>query len=273
MINELRKDLYLLLHKKVFLYSLIVLTFIFSYISLKDISNAYTSGYSYQHHFMIAVDYTKRSFLTTLYYLIPILVVFPFADSWLHERNMADILFTRVNKRNYFISKYVVCFLSGFLVLALPLLISFIAEMICLDFQNSQIHILPYFAGENNIEMLSNIFGFYSFYLNHPYRYILMYITFVGLYGGLCATLSFSISLVSKQKVIAYVAVFVGMLLPMFICSYLPAPNGARYIQALIDTYSPDSQLNVWVYFVWLAFFLISNAILFYLYKRRESLE
>lgn len=273
MLNVLRKDIYLMLHKKIFIYCIIVLTVLFSYLSLNDIQNVYTSGYSYQHHFLIAIDYGKHSFLATLFYVIPILVVFPFADTWLNERNMTDVLFTRANKRNYFVSKYIVSFLTGFLVLALPLLISFIAEIICLDFHDNQITILPYIGGEHNMKALSDYFGFYSLYRKAPYAYLLMYIGFVGAYGGLCATVSFSISLVCRQKVVTYIAMFFVTLLPMFLCTFLPVPFSSRYIQALINPYSSQSNLSVSVYLFWLALFVLGDVLLYAVFKRRDPLE
>lgn len=273
MINEIKKDLYLLFHKRIFIYSMMILTILFTVLSLQDITSAYTSGFSYQHHFIFAIDYTKHSFLTMFIYTIPIIVVFSFADTWLNEVKMTDILFTRVNQRTYFISKYLISFVSGFLVLVVPLLISFLAEIICLDFHTNSITILPYLTGENNVQTLDSLFSFYSLYGQHPYWYIVMYICFIGVYGGLCATLSFSISLVCKQKVVSYLAVFFCMLLPMFICNYLPNPYASRYIQALISTYAPDASLSIWTYLFWIGIILLSNGMMFYLFKRRDPLE
>lgn len=273
MIHELKKDMYLLLHKKIFLICLIILSVLFSYMSLKDITNAYTSGYSYQHHFIIVIDYAKHSFLSAVFYLIPVIVVFPFADTWLNERKMTDILFTRVKPKTFFLSKYILCFVSGFLVLMLPLLISFIAEILALDFHDNQITILPYIAGENNIQSLNQMFSFFSFYQHSPYLYMLMYFVLIGIYGGLCAMTSFSISLVCKQKVIPYIAMFLIMLLPMFISVYFPAPYANWYPQMLISTYAPDAELTPLVYIAWLVVAFIANTVMFKLYQRRDILE
>ena len=273
MIHELKKDIYLLLHKKVFLLCLIIFSVLFSYISLKDITNIYTSGYSYQHHFIIAIDYAKHSFLSAFYYLIPVIVVFPFADTWLNERKMTDILFTRVKAKTYFLSKYILCFVSGFLVLALPLLISFIAEIFALDFHENQITILPYAVGENNIQSLNQMYSFFSFYSSSPYLYMIMYFALIGIYGGFCAMTSFSISLICKQKVIPYIAMFLILLLPMFVSSYLPDPYAYWYPQMLINPFAQNAELTPLVYAMWYALCLLANAVMFKMYQRRDIFE
>ncbi|RGC52584.1 hypothetical protein [Absiella sp. AM29-15] len=273
MLQTLKKDVYLLLHKKIFLIMLIILTLLFSYISLRDITDVYTKGYSYQHHFIIGSDYLKISFKNGLFNLIPLLVVFPFADTWLSERNMTDVVFTRVNKKNFFTSKYLICFLSGFLLLFIPLLISFLSEILMLDLHTNQMTMFTYIAAENNFKELESTFTFYQLYATHPYIYILVFFAIVSTYGGLCAMLAFSISLICKQKVLTYIAVFFLSFIPNILFSFLNDPYGKWYFQALISPYNTNAKLSVWVYFVFLLMFLLIDFVLFKIYARRDPFE
>ena len=175
MIQNLKKDIYLIIHKKIFMMMLIGLTILLTYISLNDITDVFSKGYSYQHHFIIGADYVKTAFKNGLFYLIPLIVVFPFADTWLNEKNMIDVLFTRVDKRKYFVSKYMVSFISGFLLLFIPLLISFLAEAVMLDFHTHELTMLSYFTSENNYIDLNQWVTFFKLYLNHPYVYMLLF--------------------------------------------------------------------------------------------------
>ena len=81
MLGCIKKDLYLLFHKKAFLIILIGITLLLSYMSLNGISSAYYAGRSYQNFFFMMLNYTKHAFMSFFFLLIPLLVVFPFADT------------------------------------------------------------------------------------------------------------------------------------------------------------------------------------------------
>lgn len=272
MINCIRKDVYLLFHKKAFFITLICITLLLSYISLQDISSAYYTGKSYQSYFFIMLNYTKHSFMNFFFYLIPLLVVFSFADTWLSEKNMSDVLFTRVKKRQYFLSKYLVCFISGFLVLFIPLIISYISTVLALDFNDNVLNIVTGVANETNLNAFLENYTFYHIYLDHPYLYILIFISLISIFGGLCSITAFSISLIVKQKVITYIGLFFILMVQLLVVGNLPVPFGYYSIQSIIQ---PDTRINIQpiIYLIWLCLFAGINLILFSAYQRRAAYE
>lgn len=270
--NALRKDLYILLHRKSFLILLIILTGLLSYMSLKDITAAYSSGKSYQHFFIMITDYSKHSFLLALFYAIPLIAVFPFADTWMTETDMSDVLFTRIKKKYYFLSKYIISFLSGFLLLCIPLLIAFFSEILALDFNDNAISILNSFFVDNQVEALLQNYSFYEFYIQNPYLFIIVFIFMISIFSGLCAITSFSISLLVKQKVLTYIALFFVSLILILMFGYMPVPYCYYFIQNIIQ---PDTIVSVksHIYIIWLIIYVIINIIFYYLYKRRDQFE
>lgn len=271
MLNIVRKDLYILFHKKVFMTLLIILTILFSYISLNDIFQAYSCGKSYQHFFVLVFDASKHSFLTALFYVIPLIVVLPFADTWISEMKMTDILFTRIEKMKYFSSKYFISFLSGFLLLFIPLAIAYIAEIFALDFNDNVLNILAYSIPEHSIDRLANNYAFYDLYVQNPYGYIFLFIFLISLFGGLYSITAFSISLIIHNKVIPYIAVFFFSIISMLIFSFLPEPIGYYYIQRITQPFT-NIDISYIGYVIWVSFFIFVNVIIYVVYKRRDTL-
>lgn len=272
MFGCIRKDLYLLFHKKAFLIVLIGITLLLSYMSLNGISSAYYAGRSYQNYFFMMLNYTKHAFMSFFFLLIPLLVVFPFADTWLHEQNMTDVIFTRVTKKQYFFSKYLISFISGFIVIFIPLVVSYCSVILALDFNDNVLNIVQATANETNTEAFFRNYTFYQIYLENPYLFIFMFLFLISIFGGFCAVTAFSISLVVKQKVIAYIGMFLFLIVEMLVIGNLPVPFGYYNIQNIIQ---PDTRIVIEpiVYIVWLGIFLILNIVLYYVFCRRTAYE
>ena len=101
---------------------------------------------------------------------------------------------------------------------------------------------------------------------------IFMFIFLISIFGGFCAVTAFSISLVVKQKVLAYIGMFLFSIVEMLIIGNLPVPFGYYNIQNIIQ---PDTRIVIEpiVYIVWLGIFLILNIVLYYVFCRRTAYE
>ena len=269
MLNVLKKDLYILYHKKIFMATLIILTLLISYICLHDINNAYKCGKSYQHFFTIVFDPAKQSILTAFFYIIPLLVVLPFSDTWINEVKMTDIIFTRIQRYKFFISKYIISFLSGFLILFIPLMIAYIAEIVTLDFNDNVLNILAYSIPEHSIASMARNYAFYELYVQHPYVYIIMFNLIISMFGGLYAISAFSISLLVNNKVIPYIAVFFFSVISLLLISFLPTQFGYYSIQRISQPFT-NFDIPMIIYIVWFLFFIICNGIIYLIYLRRD---
>ncbi|MBE5939997.1 MAG: hypothetical protein E7266_06320 [Lachnospiraceae bacterium] len=118
--------------------------------------------------------------------IAPLLVAIPYGYSYYRDKKTGYIknLFTRSEKKNYLVSKYIVTFFSGGVVLALPWLVSFIGNLMFLPY------IKP-IAGSHLFPMGGTVMWselFYSF----PSLYILVFCTRCFIIGGLLACMCLS---------------------------------------------------------------------------------
>ena len=122
---------------------------------------------------------------TTLYYMIlPILAALPFADSLFTDMKDGYIrnVCLRVEKKDYYIAKYVSVFLAGGVAAAAPLLLSFL--LACM--------FLPAMKPEVNAGTLNSIRETSSFpwlYYNLPMVFVVLYIVINFVFSGLLACL------------------------------------------------------------------------------------
>ena len=182
------------------------------------------------------------------------------------------MIFTRVTRKKYFLSKYLISFISGFIVIFIPLVVSYCSVILALDFNDNVLNIVQATANETNIEAFLSNYTFYQIYLENPYMFIFIFIFLISIFGGFCAVTAFSISLVVKQKVIAYIGMFLFLIVEMLVIGNLPVPFGYYNIQNIIQ---PDTRIVIEpiVYIVWLGIFLIINIVLYYVFCRRTAYE
>lgn len=150
------------------------------------------------------------------YALIPLLAAIPYGWSYCREWNEGYIKYvaTRCEKKEYCLAKYIAVFLSGGLVIFIPLCVNFILTACFVPaYQPSIIYQLYYSVSHGS--MWSELF--YS----HPLVYVLLYLILDFIFGGLFATLSYAVSLFIKNW-------FVVIILP-FLCVL-----GLHYSRAML---------------------------------------
>lgn len=146
-----------------------------------------------------------------LYFLIlPLIAALPYGNSYICDKKSGFIknIYTRTQKNNYLISKYISVFLTGAASAALPLLINFFLTALTLP------SITPDSASYNSI-----VFSYSKwsdiFYTN-PLLFEFLYILIAFVFSGLIATVSLSVSFLVNNRLIV---VFVPMILYVFLSS------------------------------------------------------
>lgn len=125
------------------------------------------------------------SFESTMFYLLlPFLAALPFGWSLAEEIRSgyaAHVIF-RSGKKSYYTAKMTAAFCSGFLVIAVPLMLNFLVVSAFLPCLTPEI-LYPY-GGLMQKSML------YQLYYTYPHIYVCAYILLDGIYGGLFAVIA-----------------------------------------------------------------------------------
>lgn len=178
-----------------------------AYLNLRDISfpHYFENGEMVRND-MFALETSYQSWIgseltglaSTLFFsLMPIIAVLPYAISFNEERKSGylRIIIPKTGKMNYFVSKIIAVFISGALVILIPLVINFISVSMFIP------STLPH--------VNYNYYTYVSFgdvwadtFFSMPTVYVMLYILFDALVGGSTALFAFSISFYSKNKFI-----------------------------------------------------------------------
>ena len=178
---------------------------------------------------------------SVFFYMLPILAVIPFADSFFTDLKSGYIknVFTRTSKSNYYTAKYIAVFLSAAAAVSIPMLLNFFLTAAC----------KPMVIPEPNTGLFHHgniMWG--KIYFSRPALYYFLYIlldaSFAGIFACLAITLSFFLSnrfLVIVSPFIIYIFVHAAAFLAgqahFDICMFL-APSqgmiGLRFYHVLI---------------------------------------
>lgn len=140
------------------------------------------------------------------FFLIPIVAVLPYGWSLageMHSGYTKNIV-CRMERKYYFISKYVAVFISAAVVVLIPLLINFLLLSLFLPSLKMEI-IYPYgILGQRS--MWSNI------YYENPLLYTMLYIVLDTVFAGLIASVSTALAFFVKYKVPVMLIPFFALL-------------------------------------------------------------
>lgn len=136
------------------------------------------------------------------YFLFPLLACFSYSWSYVDEKKgFMRNLVVRSRKRDYFIAKYIACFVSGGLTILIPLLVNlfFIAMFI------------PARMPEVSYEIYYGVFyeslGSLTFY-THPFLYIIFFLVLDFVFAGLFSCVGYAIGTVVEKKIASMVLPF-----------------------------------------------------------------
>ncbi len=104
----------------------VILTLIPTVVYAVQFHNADINTVPAAYSFFIGSGYVNI-FNSIYYILMPLIVALPFADSYYTDRERKTIyaILSKCNARHYYFGKLVCVFLSGFIIISIPLLIKF----------------------------------------------------------------------------------------------------------------------------------------------------
>lgn len=141
---------------------------------------------------------------TVFYMLIPIGAALPYAWSYHIERKSGYLkcVFTRIDKKQYFLAKTISVFLSGSLVILIPFVINIMMTSAYIPYYNTWAGYVFY----NRVyfgTMWADIF-----YID-PALHMFLFVVLSAIYGGIFALLSFAVSIYMRNAAAALFLPFV----------------------------------------------------------------
>ena len=144
--------------------------------------------------------------------LIPVLAVLPHGTSLAADHTSGYIyhLFSRRKKEEYYIAKYIVTFVSGGVVVIVPLLVNLFLSVCTLP------SILP--DKSTGTSMIAGDMMWVDLYYPHPNMYIFAYLVLIFVFSGLIATLALTIGTYERNVFLISIVPFVCYLFMYALC-------------------------------------------------------
>lgn len=157
----------------------------------------------------------SSAYYALYYLLIPLFATFPFGWSYCMELKKGYIksVVTRVDKKKYFIAKYIAVFVAGGLTVLIPLVINFLTVACFVPATTPSIlyDTYTYVRQENLWSVL-----FYA----HPLIYSLLYMLLSFVFSGLIATIALAVTFFVRNRVAVLITPMFLMLCLNFASTY-----------------------------------------------------
>lgn len=196
-----------------------------NYYFVEDMRNQVLSNYDYTinpdypmftlFNHWIGGEFTS-AFSSLFFLLVPLFAAIPYGWSYFSERKVGYVknVMIRTKKSYYFLSKYIAVFISGGLVVVLPLFINFLIVSCFVPAYKPDVFYDIYYAVPMP-HMWSYIF--YS----KPFLYVGLFLLFDFVFAGLIATLSLAVTFIVNHR-------FAVILIPFFLLL------GIHYTESLL---------------------------------------
>jgi hypothetical protein len=157
----------------------------------RDVSELVESGYLY-----FLIDSKDMFIAVVTLFIFPLVVTLPYSDSYNNEKikGIQKSLIIRTGKVKYFISKYIVIFTAGFLVIFIPLSINLIATINVAPINNNGNDITHF--GSYMYTQLTEITIFPKLFAKSVVLVDTIHLFITSFFGGLIALFGFTISII-----------------------------------------------------------------------------
>ena len=271
----LRNEVYNIFHSKSFIFVLLVLVVVviidsvYAYKdyninlqqSLNNITVADDGTFDVYPFLQLYTVYNSwiggrvNTILTVLFFnTLPIFAVIPYSWSYLSEqkRGYDRVMTMNIGKQKYFLGKYISCFISGFLIVAIPLLLSLAIICCIIPAYKPDVNMILYYQVECD-KLLGGI------YYLHPMITTLISVLMSSVFAGVWATVPYALSFFVKNK---YIVLFAPYLVLIYLIAIFERASAFRlYIGTSIINYiwltSPDSIQSWWLYIAVMAFLIL----------------
>lgn len=196
-------------------------------------------------------------FTTMFYFLLPLIATIGIGTVIQEDKNngFLYIALSKTTFQKYFTSFFIVSFLVGFVVIALPLLFNFFTAFLFLP----NVPVDPIINSNIGITETSTFFP--DLYFNHPFIHVLFYIFLSGFFGGVFSLLSVSCSFYYKNQFVVLIIGFAIQIVLTVFNLFISFPISPMFFLREIQPIQGGSLLFVVVFAV---LFLFISFILFY---------
>lgn len=222
-----------------------------------------TSGYNYPDVLILGWlgGNVNAHYIDLIMFLLPLISVMPYG--WCLYKNYGenridDIIFCFGYKK--IISKYIIAFMSGGFVCALPFIISLMVSAWYLP--NLPVEPVMMQSFITNVDIMSEI------YYSYPLLYMLVYILLIFVFGGLFATMSLNVSCLSGN-------VGLVLLFPITVSAFFRAVAAeTEYAGMLPENFlNPCQKTDASIAAIWIIMILLIlwNICMIYVYGRESN--
>lgn len=158
------------------------------------------------------VGYTYHAVLYTI--LIPLIAIFPYAGSLYQDikSGYVKIIFTKVSKKKYFVSKIIAAFLSGGTAVVIPLILNLFLTALFVPALRPDASTMMFSINDGS--MFSDI------YYSKPFVYILLYMLLIFMMAGVFCVMCLAVSFLVDNYFVVLTSVFIYYIVENYICLY-----------------------------------------------------
>lgn len=193
------------------------------------------------------------------FYTLPLFSVIPYSWSYLSERrNGYDrAMVTHLGKKTYFWGKYFSAFISGFITVLIPMLLSFIFVCCLIPAYKTDVDFDLYYQIRGDGKLLGNL------YYAHPLITVFLNMLQISIFAGAWATVPFALSFYEKNE---FIILFAPYLFLMYLMASLELAFAYRsYAETSIIDYiwltGNSTNQYLWIYLVQMLAVIVSPII------------
>ncbi|NVY96760.1 hypothetical protein HU830_06275 [Lactobacillus sp. DCY120] len=184
-----------------------------------------------------------------------------------HDRGLLNQLRLHWSQRKILVNYFSLAFITGFLVILLPLVLNFITYFLFLP------NIQPDNLLNINILLTNLTTMFAPYYYSHAFFHAFFYLLFASLWGGLFAVFVSGLSLWIKNRFVAFSASLIVQIAVFVLNNLIRLPNLVSYSPAdFLHELSPMTNVSLEASFSATLIMLVCCGILFWKGGRRFDL-
>lgn len=207
-------------------------------------------------------------FTMIFYYLLPLLAALPFSWSLASEikSGYRKQSIVRCGRLNYYFAKYIAAFVSGALVIAIPIMINYVLVACFVPARMPD----PGYSIWYAINMTSFCSRwFYTIPFVYDILILLIDIIFAGIWASFCLSLGFFI----KNKASVIILPYILLFLHQFLCSLISAYR--FYVELspfnFLKGFSTSNEISGWVIFFSSLTLFLSSSLITYIKGKRDN--
>lgn len=206
-------------------------------------------------------SYNMEGFL--YFMVLPLLAVVPHSLSFCIDKENGYIkqVYTRLGRGKYLAAKFLVVFITGGVIVVLPLLLNL---AFCAMF-------LPALLPQNLAGTFINASVFwFQVYETHPLVYVMIYLLIDFIFAGLMAVLPLFFSFFTDKKFIILLMPFIMHIFIYSVCMMTAIPTAVQY-SPVYFTFAAIGCPTGWLFLIYGMVYFLMGGVLYWIIGKRED--